>query len=966
MKIACQLLCILTGVMVSVLAPVLPAATQEDATMEQPTAVVSLGFEDVRWDFTSQGKYLLVEDEVRALRQFFHPWDISQDGDFASLSTQATVPADWEGPLYLNLYANDTYVTEGWEQVKPNWTHTYASYHVFVGHRFKQVLINDELIWEQDIGDAEDFGYFNLDISQHVKPGETFSLTLRALDKVGSGTKLPGDEFHLGIWSWNGLRDPEAEKKLYTRIFWGDVALSAGAPVAWEENPARKDIKLNPVRLAAAEPVELEAGYLKLDCPNGLPEAGYPVTWGIPFGEGKLFDKGHVALTDAAGQPVPLQTQVLHKWPDGSIHWLLLDFQASQANANRPYTVSYGTTVAGTPPPQDLQVSETEEAVTADTGALSFIVTKGARVLAEKITLDGEDEPLGQELTGELVTRDGWIHTGFITVNEEVVVEAAGPERATLLCSGHLVNEGKTFGRFTCRIHAYRGKPYLRVFFRIFNDTDVPAQLVEQFLLRLRTPMTDGKAVLGDQKLQTTAAETGRLLVRQHKCDAYEVFQGNDARRASGEHWEGPITIQTPEHGVSGQVRHFAQPRTIEYEQYVMPRGEAKRHELLLYFHKGSGEQAQVQAAFRAFEYPPVLMSPEWYADQQAFGRGAPLTPETFPGMHKYMIERGTPSLACTVPFGLRNWPDHYSDSIYSAYRGTWGNMYQEVDYGAYIIALLAGRREWLDYVEAYQRHFMDMDICHYHADAKWIGASFGIAPYHSGSRPSPLNAPLGGLFILHYLTGDPEARETAVGIADYLHAANVGVGSGSGRGVGWPLRSASIAYENTYDEKHLEIATKLAEFAMGVLVPRRQFFTQPLATWNYRGGGSGYNVRLAAGLMRYWRATGDERVGRAVASIAADFVYDWMSPTEPGILYGNDPLQAIYGFGYALEDVVGLFWGYELTGNELFLDRGAQMMRESILAERHNGAAFGLARYWETQDILYYYGLYKQQHPNG
>ena len=37
---------------------------------------------------------------------------------------------------------------------------------------------------------------------------------------------------------------------------------------------------------------------------------------------------------------------------------------------------------------------------------------------------------------------------------------------------------------------------------------------------------------------------------------------------------------------------------TIEYQEYAMHRGEAKRHELMLYFHKGQ-TTAEVQETFR-------------------------------------------------------------------------------------------------------------------------------------------------------------------------------------------------------------------------------------------------------------------------------------------------------------------------------------------------------------------------------
>lgn len=149
-----------------------------------------------------------------------------------------------------------------------------------------------------------------------------------------------------------------------------------------------------------------------------------------------------------------------------------------------------------------------------------------------------------------------------------------------------------------------------------------------------------------------------RLLVRQHKADGYEVLNGSDQHLTTGQQWAEPISLEGAAQGVSGQVRHFAQQhpnrmwqgqggqvvlklfsRTIEHEQYVMGCGEAKRHELLLYFHQANRQEPRVQAALTAFETPSALLSPEWYADHQALGRGVALTKARFPQLHKWMLE---------------------------------------------------------------------------------------------------------------------------------------------------------------------------------------------------------------------------------------------------------------------------------------------------------------------------------------
>ncbi len=942
--------------------------------------VIDLGFDRVSWRFESRGLYLEVADP-RGLRQVFHPWAPAAAGDYGALTTRVRLPRDWRGPVWLNLFAEDTYVAEGWDQARERWTHTYASAHHFAGHRFKQVLVDGRIVWERDVGDAEGAGsYVQVDLGD-LAPGDEFDLTLRIFDRVASAERLPGDEFFLGVWSWDGLADPEeARKRFYTRLFLGDVALSR-EPLPWERNPARRPIPFAPVTPEPAEPAPEGRHTFRLDAPGGLPPEGYPATWGVPFARARLTDPARVRLVGAAGEAVPLQTRVLTRWDDGSVRWLLLDFPARPEDLESGLTLEYGEEVEPPPAAGGLTAVDDGEGVSVDTGVLRFRVRRGGQALIEAVDLT--DRRLAEGLVARVVTRDGWERSRYRAVADSVSVEEAGSERVTVLAAGMLAADGRTLGRFTLRAHAYRGRPWIRLFFRLFNDTGAPAQLVEEISLRLETGLRDGDAVAGSHRSPTGDSEMERLLVRQHRADGFEVFGGDDRRWERGSHWEAPMSLEAGGRGVAGMVRHFRQlyPKrmwaghggrlvfdlftpTIEYEQYVMSRGEARRHELLLCFYEGGLEPHL--PAFEAFARPPALISPEWYAENGALGLGAPLTAGSDGPLHDLIAAGGAPGLACTQPLGLRNWPDQYSDSVYSAYRGTWGNMYQEVDYGALAVSLLAGRRDFFDYAEAYQRHFIDLDICHHHPDSTFVGASYGIAPYHTGSRPYALNAPVSGLFLLWSLTGDEDAFEAAAGIADWLVREGIGVGAGSGRAAGWPLRSAVIAWEYTGRERYLDFAAGLAGTVLKQLHPRLGHFSEPPATWHYRGGVPGMNAVLAAGLMRYWRATGDEEVGRALSQLAHNMAYSWMSPTEPGFIYGNDPLQHVYLVGYALQDVLPLFWGYELTGETAFLDKAQQVMKACILAEEFRGQALGLSRYWELQDVLHYRAVHRRLRAGG
>ena len=51
---------------------------------------------------------------------------------------------------------------------------------------------------------------------------------------------------------------------------------------------------------------------------------GEPVTVGVPWPRGVLRDAEYLACIGPDGE-VPLQTEVLERWPDGSVRWVLCD-----------------------------------------------------------------------------------------------------------------------------------------------------------------------------------------------------------------------------------------------------------------------------------------------------------------------------------------------------------------------------------------------------------------------------------------------------------------------------------------------------------------------------------------------------------------------------------------------------------------------------------------------------------------
>ena len=55
---------------------------------------------------------------------------------------------------------------------------------------------------------------------------------------------------------------------------------------------------------------------------------GEPIRIGVPIRRGALMDPHRLALSDPAGHLRPIAGRALDRWTDGSVRWLLLDFQA--------------------------------------------------------------------------------------------------------------------------------------------------------------------------------------------------------------------------------------------------------------------------------------------------------------------------------------------------------------------------------------------------------------------------------------------------------------------------------------------------------------------------------------------------------------------------------------------------------------------------------------------------------------
>ena len=126
--------------------------------------------------------------------------------------------------------------------------------------------------------------------------------------------------------------------------------------------------------------------------------AHWPVTRGVPMPAGMIRGTEGLAVVDQDGDRVPAQFRVLGRWLDGSVKWVLVDFQAKAGSSGTATYNLTDETVDEEPAPRQpatynpttyasVHIEESEDELHVDTGVLRFSVDRHRYRLFHDVSL---------------------------------------------------------------------------------------------------------------------------------------------------------------------------------------------------------------------------------------------------------------------------------------------------------------------------------------------------------------------------------------------------------------------------------------------------------------------------------------------------------------------------------------------------------------------------------------------------
>jgi len=639
---------------------------------------------------------------------------------------------------------------------------------------------------------------------------------------------------------------------------------------------------------------------------RGIARANTAISSGVPFAKGRLKEEARLTVKGPNGRIVPSQFDVLARWDDGSVKWILVSTILSEVDPHGVFELAI------------FQKPSTEDAISRKKGAEIIRLAKSVRVRYPALSVEINSQGLPESVLvfdgnkGVKLVRGG---SQLLLDNEvilpeqvqavDIYVEDHGPIRTVIRTKGEIkLKNGKAF------TYVARNKIFANG--EISTSYSVINQQVEGFnSYGVLLSLADGfhQALINRQEIRLGNEAVG---VRQTSRETAVFYGHRSSGRSVRQRYHGGmrLTGKAKSLGIaiddfwqrypsalsvtSGQARLWFYPEEEKPAPFYQV-GRAARGDFTIMacpFTAANWSVAQLGATrLQAFA------GPKWYYESQVLGQYAAYDVELTNGSYHAYLDKLLAFLRRRKflfnEFGYWN----FGDERGSADSNFWRNNEFGIAFAMLFHYMRSGDLQFYEEGISFARHFRDTDTLHFGSEK---GKSIKHTDHHvAKGEYNVAHQWVEGILLDYLLTGDRRslevAREMAVHLVEYALEMSGRLKDKptiipmTERSLGWTLISLMFLEEVTGDKQYAEAIKMLVDGIVASQDEKRGHWPRSLRSPHpdYETGGAPFMVGvLTEALMRYHERTGDEAVARSLIKSSYWLSDEMWNPEQKNLRY--------------------------------------------------------------------------------
>jgi len=708
--------------------------------------------------------------------------------------------------------------------------------------------------------------------------------------------------------------------------------------------------------------------------------AGWPATLGVPFTPGMLHDPAQLSLIAPDDEVRPLAARDLLRWPDGSVRWALLAFGA-RVTGEHTVALQSATPVANEVAP--VQLTQGAEGMTLDNGLVRVELATGGAGPIHRIEAHGAtllDTPQQFQL------RAGEASTAHETTRTLLVLENSPQRVRVRVEGGHFKAEGERCLSYRLDVELWAGWPSLRLDYNFINEEPGHEELQIENIAIAFQPQLGGEVQRHFRQMRhghfTRPREVHTaepVAIRADKTRSSPYIEEWPMMQDDGHYppYLRQLVVDTApwlglvggERSVYMEMQEFAamRPGRIVSEggelllevwpaaagPLALPQGRSRRQTITLAFPATPDADTKLieQLLHAPLHEGRAGVVPQWFRQTATFEQDKVLEPGTSGRFERYL----TRLMVLDTPmdmFDLGDTIENYTNGsinggrkylkhgvaeppnpmlVASAHGAEWvGNerfepVWTNNEYdGLHALCSEIMRNQRHDLwktLRLFARHNIEVDFIYYSDDPWQHHGSPAHSAYHRMASAYPSHMWTQGLLEYYCLTGDPDALEVATRLGDtimrnFADAERRPLLWGFNREIGWPVLALVYLADITGEERFQTQAAEFADFLMnfdraGNKNPVNLSGVNPRHSMDRQIAGSFFGYACMVEGLNYYAALHDDQELRT-----------WLIELLTSL---REAVWEMGGTGHGSGFLLcqGMAIGYELTGDDEFLDAG-------------------------------------------